>query len=87
MKQTGGAVWSTPFFYNLTVAERSAEWQGEFLSPVLDIAMCVPKSGREAGAVQEPEEIAPIGLVWEPFFLRTLAARCADKAASAKYQL
>lgn len=27
------------FFNNLIVAERSAEWQCVFLSPVLDIAM------------------------------------------------
>lgn len=68
MKQTGRVARSTPFFYNLTVADRSAEWRGVFLSPVLDIAMCLPKSRRETGVVQEPEEIAPIGLVCEPFF-------------------
>lgn len=63
MKQRGRVARATPFFYNLTVAERSAEWRGVFLSPVSDIVMCLPKSRREIGAVQEPEEIAPIGLV------------------------
>lgn len=51
-------------------------------------AMCLPKSRRDTGAVQEPEEIALIGLVWEPFFKDS----CSQMywylaAASAKYQL
>lgn len=64
------------FFNNLTVAEGSAEWRGVFLSPVLDIAMCLLKSRRETGAVQEPEEIVAIGLVWEPFFKDSCSQMC-----------
>lgn len=72
-------------FNNLTVAERHAEWRGEFLRPVLDITMCLQRAEERLEQSRSLRKYLLLAL-YGSFFLRTFAARCADKAASAKYQ-